>query len=295
MYLDEERPKVTAAMDNPHNPHNPLSPRISLGFAAGALIAAFLLAQLFGKLAGDVARAITHAADGTMTAGVVIPSMLASELALLLVSVVVPLAAAKPVRETLGLQLASAPVILVTALGTVMLGPIGDRAMSLFSELFPHLTLGVVPSLHDLAQRLPMVWLWPTFALLPGMAEELLFRGVLQRSFHRRGLGIAVAGTAFALFHVDPVHVIGVLPLGLFLSWAAARSCTTVTIVAHVINNSIAVLAIRHSELDVGYGAERPLPDSWLAVSMSVFLLCALALVQLTRVNAVPSTAQGTG
>ena len=264
--------------------------RISLGLAAAALFVAFITAQLFGKLAGDVARAVTHAADNAMTAGVVVPSMLASELALLVVSLLVPLVAAKPVRESLGLTAASLPVVVLAGLGTVMLGPIGDRAMSVFSELFPKLTLGVVPSLHELALRLPLAWLWPSFALLPGMAEELLFRGVLQRSFERKALGIAVAGSAFALFHVDPVHVIGVLPLGVFLSWVAARSCTTVTIVAHVLNNSIAVLAIRHAELDVGFGSDRPLPTSWLPVSLMLFALCALALYQLTR-----PAPQGTG
>jgi len=264
--------------------------RISLGLAAAALFVAFITAQLFGKLAGDVARAVTHAADNAMTAGVVVPSMLASELALLVVSLLVPLVAAKPVRESLGLTAVSLPVVVLAGLGTVMLGPIGDWAMSVFSELFPKLTLGVVPSLHELAQRLPLAWLWPSFALLPGMAEELLFRGVLQRSFERKALGIAVAGSAFALFHVDPVHVIGVLPLGVFLSWVAARSCTTVTIVAHVLNNSIAVLAIRHAELDVGFGSDRPLPTSWLLVSLMLFALCALALYQLTR-----PAPQGTG
>lgn len=287
MYLDEERPNAPAAVE----PAGDGGKRISLAFASGALIAGMLLAQLFGKLAGDVARAITHAKEGELSAGVVVPSMLASELALLLVALLVPLAAAKPVRRTLALTSARAPVVVVTALGTVMLGPIGDRAMSVFSELFPKLTLGVVSNLHDLAQRLPLPWLWPTFALLPGLSEELLFRGVLQGAFARRGVGIAVAGCAFALFHVDPVHVVGVLPLGLFLSWAAARSCTTVTIVAHVINNSIAVMAIRNAQLDVGFGAEQPVPNSWLLVSLGLFALCAVALAQLTREPAH----QGTG
>ena len=54
-------------------------------------------------------------------------------------------------------------------------------------------------------------------------------------------LAVLVSGTAFALFHVDPVHVVGVLPLGLFLSWVAQRSNTSVTIFAHVANNSIAL------------------------------------------------------
>jgi membrane protease YdiL (CAAX protease family) len=258
------------------------SERVSWGVALVALIVAFVLAQLFGKLAGDVARSITHASANALTAGVVVPSMLASEMALVIVSLVVPLAAARPVRAALGLYAADPGVIAATALGTVMLGPIGDRLMSLFSEHFPNWTLGVVPTLHDLAQRLPLLWLWPTFALLPGLAEELLFRGVLQRSIRRRRLAIAVSGCAFALFHVDPVHVIGVLPLGLFLAWSAARSCTTVTIMAHVINNSVALFTIQSSDLDVGYGSEHPLPTEWLLISLCVFALAALAVLRWT-------------
>jgi membrane protease YdiL (CAAX protease family) len=250
-----------------------------------ALIAAFLLAQLAGKVVGDIARGITHAKVDELSAGVVVPSMLASELALVLVALVIPLASGRSLRDALGLHAVTPGVVIATSVGTVMLGPLGDRLMTLFSALFPTWTLGVVPALHELAERLPLVWLWPTFALLPGCAEELLFRGVLQRSVRRQGLAVVISGGAFALFHVDPVHVVGVLPLGLFMAWAAARSCTTVTICAHVINNSVALLAIQRAELDVGYGAERELPTEWLLVSLVVFALAAVAVWQLTSTN----------
>jgi membrane protease YdiL (CAAX protease family) len=254
-----------------------LAPRLSLGRALAALGAGFLFAQLFAKLAGDVARAIAHA-DASGTSGpVVVASMLASELALLLVALVTPLLSSLPLRQALGLSGAKPRVFAAATLGTVMLGPLGDRLMTLFSALFPNLTLGVVPALHDLAQRLPLLWLWPTFALLPGLAEELLFRGVLQHAIVRPALAIALSGSAFALFHVDPVHVVGVLPLGLFLAWVAQRSSTSVTIVAHVLNNSIALIGIRSSALDVGYGSERELPWPWLAASLGLFVAaCAI-------------------
>lgn len=256
---------------------------ITLGRAALAVVLAFLIAQLFGKLAADVARAVTHASDTDLSASVVVPSMLASEGGLLLVALLVPLTASLPVRATLGLQAARLSVVVAAAVGTIMLGPLGDRAMTLLTELFPDFTLGVVPTLHELAHDLPMAWLWPSFALLPGLAEELLFRGVLQRSIRSRRAGIVVAGCAFALFHVDPVHVVGVLPLGLFLSWVASRSCTTVTVFAHMLNNSIALLSIQHAELDVGYGSEHALPTEWLALSLCVFALAAYAVARLTR------------
>jgi membrane protease YdiL (CAAX protease family) len=122
-----------------------------------------------------------------------------------------------------------------------------------------------------LAGQVPLLWLWPTFALLPGLSEELLFRGVLQRALVRPGLAIACSGCAFALFHVDPVHVVGVLPLGLFLAWVAQRSSTAVSIFAHVCNNSVALVAIRSSTLDVGFGTDQALPNSWLFISLCLF------------------------
>jgi uncharacterized protein len=256
---------------------------ITFGRAVFAVVVAFLLAQLLGQLAAQVARAVTHARDTDMTAGVIVPSMVASELGLLLVAVLVPLTAALPVRTSLGLQPVQLPVLLAAAVGTVALGPIGDRGMTWLSELFPDFTLGVVPTLHELARNLPLHWLWPSFALLPGVAEELIFRGVLQRSLANRTLGVVVAGCAFALFHVDPVHVIGVLPLGLFLSWAAARSSTSVSVFAHVTNNSLAIFSLHQAELDVGFGTDEAMPTEWVLVSLLVFAGAAYALARLTR------------
>ncbi|MEY4576290.1 MAG: hypothetical protein RL701_993 [Pseudomonadota bacterium] len=248
----------------------------------GALAAAFVLAPLVGQLTGEIARSITHAPDNALTASVVIPSLIVSQLALLAIALWVPLAAARPIRDALGLQTAPAAVIVATMLGTVMLGPLGDRFMTLLSEHFPKLTLGMLPRLNELAQRLPLALLWPTIALLPGLAEELLFRGLLQRSLRPGWRSVLVSGCTFALFHVDPVHIVGVLPLGLFLAWASSRSCTTVTIVAHVMNNSLALLALKHTDLEVGYGSETPLPTRWLLMSLVGFVFAAWSLWRLT-------------
>jgi membrane protease YdiL (CAAX protease family) len=115
------------------------------------------------------------------------------------------------------------------------------------------------------------------------VAEELLFRGVLQNALGRNLRAVLIAGTAFALFHIDPVHVVGVLPLGLFLSWVAYRSSTLVSIFAHVVNNTLAVLSIHSATLDVGYGTGRELPMSWLIGSLLVFACAAWTILQTTR------------
>lgn len=254
-------------------------------YGLAAVFAAFLLAQLLGALAGNIADAVFHPAAGSRAAALahVIPPMLASELALILVSLVTPLVASMSLRESLDLEPSRPQVFLAAAVGTVMLGPLGDRLMTELSKHFPTWTLGVVPTLHEIASQLPLIALWPTFALVPGVAEELLFRGVLQGALGRTLIGSLIAGGAFAAFHVDPVHIVGVLPLGLFLSWVAYRSSTLVSMFAHVANNSLAVFSIHSAVLDVGYGTGREVPAAWLAASLLVFALMAAIIAQSTR------------
>ena len=266
----------------------PVAPRrLPLWYGITAVFAALFFSNLFATLARDVASAVSGglpAADGgKVTAAVVVPAMLASELALLIVALVTPLLANVSLRDGLDLKPHRPIVFVAAAVGTVMLGPLGDAFMTLFSNQFPGLTLDAVPALHELASRLSLVALWPTFALLPGIAEELLFRGVLQGAFRRGVAAVVVAGTTFALFHLDPVHVAGVLPLGLFLSWVAYRTSTLVTIFAHVANNSLAVLSIHSAVLDVGYGTGREVPLSWLFGSLVVFAAAALIIARESR------------
>jgi uncharacterized protein len=266
-------------LDPALQPPKPRRERLTLGQALVALAIAFVAAHLVGRMTAEVAHAVTGQRSALAT-GVVVPAMLLSQATLLLVALLAPLLAALPLREALGLYPARLHVLGAATLGTVMLGPLGDRLMSELSARFPQLNLGVVTALNELAAQLPLGLLWPTFALMPGLAEELLFRGVLQRSLSRTRWAIPISGAAFALFHVDPVHVIGVLPLGLFLAWTAQRYGTFVTMVAHVLNNSVALLAIKNGALEVGYGSDQALPTSWLLASL---LLVTVAVVILAR------------
>ena len=101
----------------------------------------------------------------------------------------------------------------------------------------------------------PALWLMLlSLAVAPGIAEELLFRGLIQRWLTLR-LGpvpaIGLASVLFALAHADPVHAAGTVVLGLYLGTVSQVSGSVLpAIVCHVVNNLAALLAA-NSTLEV--------------------------------------------
>jgi len=86
------------------------------------------------------------------------------------------------------------------------------------------------------------------FGLAPGLGEELLFRGLIQRALARRfaaGIAIGVASGLFALAHGDRIHSSAAFPLGLYLGLVAhlGRSVKP-AIACHVANNCLGLVAL---------------------------------------------------
>ncbi len=82
---------------------------------------------------------------------------------------------------------------------------------------------------------------------LAPLAEEVVFRGLLYGWLAGRWsnlVAFVVSSLAFAAAHTEPVHILLVLPLGFWFGWLRWRTGSLVpTIVAHMINNTIAVAA----------------------------------------------------
>ena len=81
---------------------------------------------------------------------------------------------------------------------------------------------------------------------LPGLAEEGLFRGLMQTRLAQRwgrAPGLVAASMAFGLLHMDPVQGTIAFVVGLYLGWIA-DSCGSIrpAIVAHAANNAVFVL-----------------------------------------------------
>ena len=94
---------------------------------------------------------------------------------------------------------------------------------------------------------------WKVFlaiALLPGICEELLFRGFLIRFFEKYGLqwAVIISAILFAAFHLDPFRFVPVLLLGFLLGYLALRSGSVYTsMLSHIINNGLAFILVTYS------------------------------------------------
>jgi membrane protease YdiL (CAAX protease family) len=85
-------------------------------------------------------------------------------------------------------------------------------------------------------------------AVVPAIAEEFLFRGLVQESFSRAMnplVSAVVAGTIFGLFHLNPFEAVPLIGIGCFLGVLRYRSKTIILpVLIHFLNNFLAVVAM---------------------------------------------------
>jgi membrane protease YdiL (CAAX protease family) len=100
-----------------------------------------------------------------------------------------------------------------------------------------------------LAGTLPMLWL--IAVIVAPVTEELLFRGFLHRGWAPSRLGIfgtiILTSALWAAMHqqYDLPGILCVFSIGLLLGWIRQRSeSTTLTILLHALNNTIAMVLI---------------------------------------------------
>lgn len=85
-------------------------------------------------------------------------------------------------------------------------------------------------------------------AVVPAFAEEILFRGLLQRSLEevyplRRA--ILVTAIIFGILHFNPLSVLPLILIGAYLGFLAYYTQSlALPIVAHFLNNAIAIVAL---------------------------------------------------
>lgn len=81
-------------------------------------------------------------------------------------------------------------------------------------------------------------------AVLPGICEEMMHRGLLLRAYERRGSykAVVIVAVYFGLFHFDITNLLGPIFLGLIIGYYVIRTNSIYAgIYAHFLNNAISV------------------------------------------------------
>ena len=149
------------------------------------------------------------------------------------------------IRETFRIRkLEIAPALLIVLLavplylGAVMLNGIVIYGLQFIAEL-PKQTLPALETPSDLAVGIAIV------AVMPGICEELLHRGLLLTAYEKRGSyrAVVLVAVMFGLFHFDITNLAGPVLLGLVFGYYVVRTGSIFAgILAHFLNNLIAEL-----------------------------------------------------
>jgi membrane protease YdiL (CAAX protease family) len=123
-------------------------------------------------------------------------------------------------------------------------------------------------------------------AVVPAFAEEILFRGVFQRSLEevrspRRA--ITITALFFGLLHFNPMSFVPLVAIGLYLGFLAYYTQSlALPIVAHFLSNAIAIVALYAPKQDGELPPESlPLSQAFLLAFLGIVILGGAFLTML--------------
>jgi membrane protease YdiL (CAAX protease family) len=137
--------------------------------------------------------------------------------------------------------------------------------------------------MRDLGKDASIWMLLPLIAVAPAISEELIFRGVIGRGLiARHGLvvGVLITTFLFAAVHVNPPHVVAVIPLGLFMHYLyiTTRSFWA-PVLFHFLNNGLSTIMLKlTSDIDVNVLQEQ----ETVPVYGFLFACVPIALIAIT-------------
>lgn len=281
-------PAATPLPNQAATPTAPSRPRIwPVWVVAFASMISYLTATVFAVILGQLVVTGGLATDPNASAEAMqqvqasrigfTTTLLGSQLGLVLPTLLVAFFSPLGFRRRLGLVRGIWPWWggLAAAAATPLVALVASLLVGVFITESEHLKQ-LAESFRELSQNGFLFALVLLIGGAPAVCEELLFRGYIQTRLTRRfpaWVGILVASLLFAAFHLDPVHVIAVFPLGIWMGWLAYRSGSILpAMLAHLVNNVLSVVAIAMlPEEDVDTLALPPLALTLSVLGIGVF------------------------
>jgi len=249
-------------MTSPSEPRTPRLYHARSGPAFSVLAAVFLVAAALGTFL--LAAGVVVGAGAPPVVAVIV-----AELSFVVIAVV-------------GLRMQRLPI---AALGLTRpalrfvgaAGLIGASAWYLNLRLIELLPLpeGGVQTLQDIVDGPSLAVVVLGLAVLPAIAEELIFRGILVRSLATRfvpAAAVVIAALVFSAYHLSLLQLIPTFTLGVLAGALTVRAHSVIpAMVAHMINNAIAILVSRDVIAGASTWLERnPTPAIAIAGALTV-------------------------
>jgi membrane protease YdiL (CAAX protease family) len=146
----------------------------------------------------------------------------------------------------------------------------------------PSETLKMLHRMFAEPQGIAMVGVGFLMSALPGVCEESLFRGFMQRGLLRRwhpAAAIGVSSLLFGLAHFDLQHSLAALALGVWLGFVAWRTGSVwPAALCHFTNNLVAFVRLR-----LGDDAEKLRPPHGAVYYVVGVILVGVAILATSR------------
>jgi len=160
----------------------------------------------------------------------------------------------KYLKEAFAIRAGRLNDYLLAIFGTALiaLGPIWIRSVtSADNDSKTHIMPENMRSIYDVIagpHTSDFYLLLLSLCILTPIMEELFFRGIfwkILKKFSNETHAFFLTSILFAFAHIDPEHIVGVFPVGLYIGWLRLRSNSIFpSMISHVTNNTIVCITL---------------------------------------------------
>ncbi len=179
--------------------------------------------------------------------------------------------------------------ILLAVIGTIAILPTSIFIANELSSFFPlpeeFRKIGEeIFTAHSVPE---FIWLVFVIAITPAVCEESLFRGYAQRTFERtmKWKSVILVGVIFGLYHMQPLGLISLSMLGIYLGYLFYRSQSLLpSMAAHFTNNFIAILLLYKTPKigGIDLASVEQVPVMWVVMSVILTVVIILGYQKIT-------------
>ncbi len=212
---------------------------------------------------------------------------LLSEIFIIIPSIIAAIYYKKPFRQTFRFNKISPAIFFNSLLISAAIFVIGDELDRLVYLLFPmpDMLMESLKQLMQINSVMDGVVLVMSGVVFAAFAEEMLFRGVLQKTLEKHrdpALAIVLSAVFFAIIHFNPWSALQIMFLGIFLGYLAWKTNSIYpSILLHGINNLVSMILLNLPEEKMApYSTGNHVRLHWVILAIAVLIMATLALVR---------------